>query len=205
MQSLINYKGIIKHVVYRHRHLMYRYTLYPFSTMDSKVKELKEKLSKDGALKLYDSQYTFSSEKLITYTSFCAGLITGTTIFFTQLPLYFKVINSFVFIPCLMVQIELLIGNTRFIKTIKLIQSKGEETKLELWSMWGKKEVLEIRDLMKASQDQRVKQSEKLNNEIFIIFTNKNNRALYHVPRDGLFYDENIFHNIIEGRTLDKL
>ena len=164
------------------------------------IKEIQEKLYKEGAVKIYDSKYTFNSEKLLLHSSVIFLIISSTTIFFTEVSLVLKIINFvFLFTPSLLVQIERFLNNTRFVKMIQLLP----ENKIRVHKVFGKKEEINIEDLIKAENDKRIEEQVKyLNNETFIIFTNKKNTALYHVPRDGIFLNEDLFHNILEGTKL---
>lgn len=173
-----------------------------FTTSDSKkvgLKEIKEKLEKEGSLKIYDSTYTFSSEKLLIQGSAIFSLIFSSTVLFSNISLWLKIINIIFLAPCVLIQIEYFLDKTRFIKIIKLLPNN----KLLLINIWGKNEKVEISDMNKATNDPRVeKQREMLNHQNFIILTNKKNSALYHVPRDGIFLDEELFHTIVEGKTI---
>lgn len=162
--------------------------------------EIKEKLNKEKVVKIYDAKYTFNSEKLLAHGSIIFLMISTHTIFFSNVSFLLKTINFVVlFTPSLLIQIERLINNTRFVRIIHLLP----ENKIKLTKVFGKTEVIDIQDLCKADHDPRVqKQTDYLNNETFIIFTNKNNRALYHLPRDGIFLNEDFVHNILEGKKL---
>jgi hypothetical protein len=172
------------------------------SNFNINSKTFNEKLRKEGGVKLYDTKYTFNSEKLMIHSSAIFLLISSSAVVFTNLPILAKMINAVVvLIPSMYIITEYLLNNTRFVKAIKILPGN----KIEVHDMWNKKEVIEIRDLNKAINDPRVeKQKNYLNHQVFIIFTNKKNKALYHVPRDGVFLNEEVFHNILEGRELDK-
>lgn len=164
------------------------------------LEDLKEKLQRQGHLKLYESKYSFTSEKLIAHSSLIFLTISTSTIFFSQISFFMKIINFvFLFTPSLLIQIERFINHTRFIQTVSILP----EGKVKVVNMWGKSEIIAVEDLNTSELDPRVeKQKKHLNNETFIIFTNKNNRALYHVPREGVFLDEDLFYQIIEGKKL---
>jgi hypothetical protein len=164
------------------------------------LQDLKEKLQKQGELKLYESKYSFTSEKLLAHSSIIFLIISSSTIFFSQVSTFMKIINFvFLFTPSLLIQIERFINNTRFVETIFILP----DGKVKVVNMWGKSEVIPVEDLNTSELDPRVqKQKKHLNNETFIIFTNKNNAALYHVAREGVFLDEDLFYQTLEGKKL---
>ena len=155
------------------------------------------KLIKEGSVTIYMSRYPFKVEKFLSTTSIIMVLISGTTIL-TTTSYFLKLINLIVvFIPCLGIFIEYMIGQIRYIKNIKLLP----ENKIELKTIFDKKEVLSITDLKKIEDDQRFSNKEKkFNNFDYILFTNKNNTAIYHIHRDAIFLNEDIFYDIIEGK-----
>ena len=165
------------------------------------LNEIKEKLKKEGKVKIYDSKYTFNSEKLMIHGSLVFLIISSTTILFSNVYLWLKLINTFfVFIPSLLIQLEYFINNTKFVKNIII----HNNNKVLITDMWNKNETIEIQNLSKASDDPRLKEfSQTLNHQTFIIFTNKLNKSIYHVPRDGVFWDDGIFHDIIEGKKVE--
>jgi len=165
------------------------------------LNEIKEKLKKEGIVKIYDSKYQFNSEKLMIHGSLVFLIISSSTIVFTNVSIWLKLINTFfLFIPSFLIQLEYFINNTRFINSLELLPNN----KIQLTDMWGGKEIIEIKNLSKASDDPRIKSyNQSFNNQTFIIFTNKENKALYHSPRDGVYWDEGLFHDIIEGKQLN--
>jgi hypothetical protein len=165
------------------------------------LNEIKEKLKKEGKVKIYDSKYTFNSEKLMIHGSLVFLIISSTTIVISSVSLWLKLINAFfVFIPSLLIQLEYFLNNTKFVKNIIL----HNNNKVQVTDMWNKNETIEIQNLSKASDDPRLKEfSQTLNHQTFIIFTNKIKKSIYHVPRDGVFWDEGVFHDIIEGKKVE--
>jgi hypothetical protein len=164
------------------------------------LQELKEKLTNKGHVKLYDAKYTFNSEKLLAHSSIIFLIVSTSTIFFTQVSIILKIVNLiFLFTPSLLIQIERIVNNTRFIKSVLIIPNN----KIQVINMWGRVESIPIEDLNTADFDPRVQEQKKfLNNETFIIFTNKKNRALYHLPREGVFLDEDLLYNTLEGKKI---
>ncbi len=163
------------------------------------IKEIKEKLNKEGYVKLYDSKYNFSSEKLLVQASGCFSIVFASTVFIAKVGWMLKIVNAIFLIPCALVVVEYFVNRTRFIQTIKILP----DNKLDFITMWGKSEILEVGDMNKVNMDKRFEKVKgSLNDQTFIIVTNKKNDNLYHVPRDGFFLDEDLFHNLTEGKLI---
>jgi hypothetical protein len=161
------------------------------------MNDIKQKLENEGSVKIYESKYPFTSEKFLAQVSVVFLIISSTTIFMYP-SLWVKAVNLiFVFTPSLAILIEVLSNNTRFVRNIVLLPDK----KIMLTTLWGKKETLEIRNLIKAEDDQRFQKFlHSLNNSTFIIFANKQENALYHLPREGIFLNDDLVHDILEGK-----
>ena len=166
------------------------------------IQHIKEKLDKENSVKLYDTKYEYSSEKLMIRSSVIFTIIFGGTIFFTSVPMWIKVINVIGLIPCVLIQIQSLSNKIRFINTIKLLK----EGMLEIIDFRGTKEIVYIKDLLTVNNDSRYENiRDTLNDEQFIIFSNQKNSVLYYVPREGAFVNEDLFYSTIAGKSLDNL
>jgi hypothetical protein len=162
------------------------------------LNEIKQKLEKEGSVKVYESKYPFTSEKFLAQISTVFLIISSTTIFMHH-SFLMKAINLiFVFTPSLAIIIEVLANKTRFVKNIVLIPGN----KILITTLWGKKETLAIQNLNKVEEDKRFEKiMHTLNNSSFIIFSNKQFDALYHLPREGIFLNDDLVHKILEGKS----
>jgi hypothetical protein len=186
---LHNYKDLQKNYAFS----FLNYSKNYFSNYS--VSDIKKKLEKEKEVKLYDTNYSFKSEKLAVRASPIIAIITGSAIFLSNLSFWKKVINLPIFAIAGLMTLESLINNTVFIRSMKILDKK----RVEVENMWGRKEIIKIVDLKKVENDSRVKQYEKLNNEMFIIVTNLKNKKVYHIPREGVFANEDLFYKIIDG------
>lgn len=170
------------------------------SNKELSISQIKEKLKKEPIVKIYESKYNFLSEKLLTNCAFVFSLISSSVLILFSLPIWIKITNAILLAPCILIIYESFKGATKFVKIIQL----KADNKIIIYDMYSRREEIAIEDLNKALADPRVVDKDRLNHELFDIFTNKKNDRIYHAPRDAMYLNENLFHNVIEGKTLDK-
>ena len=162
-------------------------------------REKKEKMEKEGSIKIYESKNSFFTEKSLVKSTFVFSFIFSSAIFFTDINKILKVINLIFLAPCISVQLDYFFNRSIFIKIIRLLPNN----KISIIDMWGRELIFNIEDLCKSVDDQRFsKINESMNHEQFIIITHKKKSSVYYIPRDGIFLNEDLFHNIIEGKLI---
>jgi len=97
----------------------------------------------------------------------------------------------------ILIQYENYIGKTVFIKSIELVD-KGE--KAILITHKGKHLTLLVKNLKKAINDERVYQSNSLSHQQFIIFTSIDRKEVFHLPRSGIFINEDFLDDVVDGK-----
>ena len=131
--------------------------------------------------------------------SFVFMIVTGSFSIIFNPPIILKILNYFILSASLLVQFENLVGQTVFIRSMDLIDN-GE--KLSITTHKGKTKVLLTKNLKKAINDNRVYNSKNLNHEFFLIFTSSENKIVYHIPRMGLFTNENFLDELLDGKAI---
>ena len=165
------------------------------------IDDVKSRLHKEGKVKLYETTYYYSMEKVIVRGSYFMTLICCLAIS-SSVPRFLKVINLIFLVPCLTIIIENYKNQTRFVVSMYLVED-GE--KISILNHKNETEVFNISDLKLANEDSRVHQKKNLNHETFLIFTNKINNNIYHLYRGGVYLDEKLLDNFLEGKSLKQL
>ena len=125
------------------------------------------------------------------------GIVSGTVVFYSNLPFLLKLMNLLVFIPCILIQLENILNKTIMIKNIYLLPNN----QIQILTVKNKNEILDLVTLKDARNDQRFPQKNEFNYELFIIFTSSNNKKLYHINKKGI-YNKELLEYIINGNKL---
>jgi hypothetical protein len=185
---------------HRIKYLLNANITYSFCTIkpDNKFKSELDKVASAGKLKIYQSRSLNDENKTIYRVSLVMGLVSSSVVLFTTVPWALKFLNIVVFVPCFLIQLDYLLGNIKFIKAIKLLPNN----QIEILDIKDKSEVMNISDLKNAKDDARFPQRDKFNYSLFYIFTNSKNNYLYHVNRDAIIPNQELFEQIVNGKKL---
>lgn len=186
-QNKMKVKTLSKYLVYQNR--------FYFCNQKVSKNDIIMKLNKEGHIQIYLSKYPYNVEKFLFTSSIIFFIISGTTII-TSSSYIWKLINIFiVFVPSLFILIEYYANQIRYIRGVKLLP----DNKIELKTIFGKNEILSIGDLNRIDDDKRYRKND-FNYRDFIIFTNKKDTPLYHLHRNAIFLNEDIFYDILDGK-----
>jgi hypothetical protein len=165
----------------------------------NQFKEELDKLKTTGKLKIYQNRTPQSDNKIILKISMVMGLISGSVILFTSVSWALKLLNSVIFIPCCLIQLDNLLGDIVFIKTIHLLPND----QIEITDMEGKSEIIDLKDIQNSKDDVRFPQRKNFNYQLFDIFTSLKTRKLYHLHKDAEILNTQLLNFIINGKKIN--
>jgi hypothetical protein len=171
---------------------------YFTQTNENKFKSELDKVNLSGKLKIYEIRNYKDEHKSILRMSLLMGFISGSVIVFTSVPWFLKFINLIVFVPCVLIQVDHLLGSVVIIKTIHLLPNN----QIEITDANGKIEIVDISNIKNAKDDERFPQRNNFNYVLFDIFTNAKTNRVYHLSKDSVVLNKDLIDNILEGKKL---